>query len=249
MGMRNSAQSFQRMVQDVVGDMESVFCYLDDLLIFSKSPEHHMQVLEELFSKLEQAGLTLALSKCQFGVDSLEYLGYQVDSKGIVPVKKKVAALQNFPPPTKQKELLAFLGAFNYYRASLPKLEAAESFNPVRYSDAEARSPSQILDPLYKLATCKLSKKKGESFQDIWRGSQIIQESFEDAKILLSKAVTLNYPIPSAPLALSTDASKTHLGASLDQWVDGKWVPLAFWSKSLRPEQQRYSTYIPCHQA
>ena len=71
----------------------------------------------------------------------------------------------------------------------------------------------------------------------------VIQNAFADAKKLLSKAVTLNYPIPSAPLALSTDASKACLGASLDQWVDGKWTPLGFWSKSLQPQQQLYSTF------
>ena len=120
MGMRNSAQSFQRMVQGVIGNMHNVFYYLDDLLIFSKSVKHYLEILEELFSKLEQAGLTLALSKCQFGVDSLEYLGYKVSSSGLTPMKKKVEALLKFPLPTKQTELLAFLGALNFYRASLP---------------------------------------------------------------------------------------------------------------------------------
>ena len=58
---------------------------------------------------------------------------------------------------------------------------------------------------------------------------------------MLSKAITLNFPIPSAPLALSTDASKFCLGASLDQWVDGAWRLLGLWSKS--PQQQNYSTF------
>merc|ERR1712088_992398 len=93
--------------------MPNVFCYLDDLLIFSKSTKHHLEILKELFSKLENAGLTLALSKCQFGVSSLEYLGYKVDSSGLIPIK--------------QKELLAFLGALNYYRASLPRLKPEDS--------------------------------------------------------------------------------------------------------------------------
>ena len=71
-----------------------------------------------------------------------------------------------------------------------------------------------------------------------------IQNAFKDTKTLLTKAVTLNHPIPSALLSLSTDASKVSLGASLDQWVDCAWRPLGLWSRSLRPEQQRYSTYI-----
>ena len=240
MGMKNSAQSFQRMVQDVIGDMPNVFCYLDDLLIFSKSTKHHLEILKELFSKLENAGLTLALSKCQFGVSSLEYLGYKVDSSGLIPMKKKVDALQKFPPPSKQKELLAFLGALNYYRASLPRLKPEDSVD----KSMPERSPASVLDPLYKLATCNIKKQKGNYFSDIWNEHPHLHDAFEDAKTLLIKATTLEFPVPSAPLALSTDASKTCLGASLDQWVNGQWRCLGLWSKTLKPAQQRYSTYI-----
>ena len=63
------------------------------------------------------------------------------------------------------------------------------------------------------------------------------------SKALLEMVVTLNYPDPGEPLALSTDASKDSLGPSLDQWVNGSWVPLGFWSKSLRQEQRLYTTY------
>ena len=277
MGMQNSAQAWQRLIDSVIGDMENVYCYLDDLLIFSNTHEEHQQVLEELFKRLSSAGLALSLGKCQFGVQSLDYLGYRVDSSGLTPLKKKTEALRNFPRPNKQKELLGFLGALNYYRASLPYLEDSESFDPSSILPKESepnsgsseqifhqnppvesesgasstaarqvssRSPAQILDPLYKLATCKIQKGRGQTFSDIWDSSKVVQNSFEDAKILLAKAVTLNYPVPSAPLSLSTDASKTHLGATLDQWVDGHWRPLGYWSKSLRPEQQRYSTYL-----
>ena len=93
-------------------------------------------------------------------------------------------------------------------------------------------------------ASCFLVKTKGNAFLDVWKSSKKLQDSYQDAKTLLTKAVTLNFPDPTAPLALSTDASKFHLGASLDQYVNGHWVPLGFWSKSLKPEQQKYSTYI-----
>ena len=87
-----------------------------------------------------------------------------------------------------------------------------------------------------------MRKVKGE-FQKIWSTNPVLQEAFQDSKTLLQKAVRLNFPVPSAPLALSTDASQKHLGASLDQFVNGKWSPLGFWSKALQPHQQRYSTY------
>ena len=69
--------------------MKGVFCYLDDLLIFSKTQEEHLQILDELFSKLSKAGLSISLKKCQFGVSELEYLGFKVNKDGISPVKKK----------------------------------------------------------------------------------------------------------------------------------------------------------------
>ena len=84
MGLANSAQSFQRLVESVVGDMDNVFTYLDDLLVYTKSEEEHKVVLEELFTKLEKAGLTLALSKCAFGVRSVEYLGYNVNEPEVI---------------------------------------------------------------------------------------------------------------------------------------------------------------------
>ena len=79
-------------------------------------------------------------------------------------------------------------------------------------------SPAEVLDPLYKLATDPI--KKG-SFKTVWDHSKRVRVAFDDAKALLERAVTLNYPDPNAPLAISTDASKDSLGASLDQWVNG----------------------------
>ena len=56
MGMANSAQSFQRLVESVIGDMENCFVYLDDILVFTDSEEEHVKVLDELFSRLNKAG-------------------------------------------------------------------------------------------------------------------------------------------------------------------------------------------------
>ena len=156
MGMANSAQAFQRLADSVVSGIPGLFCYLDDLIIYSKSQQEHLQTLEKLFTRLSEAGLSIALSKCTFGVDSVEYLGYKVSSSGLAPLPKKIDALNKFPAPTKQKELLAYLGALNYYRASLPKLEPSDSCS----SQSISRTPAAVLDPLYKLATCQLPKTK-----------------------------------------------------------------------------------------
>ena len=235
MGLQNSGQSFQKLLDSVLAGMEGVFCYLDDILLYHKDKESHLKALEEVLKRLAGAGLSINLSKCEFGVKRLDYLGYTIDSAGLRPVEKKVEAISNFPIPTKQKQLLGFLGALNYYRSSLPSLE------PVDMPGAKKRTPAEVLDPLYKLATCDIPKKS--SFEEIWKNSKNIQESFENAKKLLQRAITLNYPRPDAPLAITTDASKVALGATLDQWVDGAWRPLNMWSKALNKAQQGYSTY------
>ena len=115
MGLRNSAQSFQRLLQDILGDMENIFFYLDDIFIYNKTQEEHLDTLEELFTRLETAGLSISLDKCVFGQPVIDFLGYTISSSGLKPIAKKVEALQNFPPPEKQKDLLGFLGALNYY--------------------------------------------------------------------------------------------------------------------------------------
>ena len=101
MGLQNAAQSFQRLLQDVVGKMDGIFIYLDDLLIYHKNKKDHLATLEELFRRLSSAGLTISTSKCVFGQKSIEYLGYNINSSGISPIPRKIAAIHNFPPPQK----------------------------------------------------------------------------------------------------------------------------------------------------
>ena len=67
MGLRNSAQSFQRLMNHVLGDMENVFCYMDDLLIYSKDEASHIKTIEEVFRRLQENGLAISEKKCIFG--------------------------------------------------------------------------------------------------------------------------------------------------------------------------------------
>ena len=131
-----------------------------------------------------------------------------------------------FPPPQKQKHLLGFLGALNYYRRSLPHLNK--------------KSPAQVLQPLYEAATTKLQRA---SFIQHWTQHNL-EESFNEAKQLLTKAVELAHPDPTAPLSLTTDASKTAIGGVLEQYAEGTWQPLGFWSKSLKPDKQAWTTFL-----
>ena len=95
----------------VLGDMDNVFCYMDDLLVYSKTEAEHLKTIEEIFRRLQEAGLAISPKKCIFGVKSLEFVGYVVDKKGITPLPRKIQAITKFPTPTIQKCLLGFLYA------------------------------------------------------------------------------------------------------------------------------------------
>jgi hypothetical protein len=70
-----------------------------------------------------------------------------------------------------------------------------------------------------------------------------MQAAFTQVKQLLCSATCLAHPNPSAPVSLATDASETHVGAVLQQWEEGAWRPLAFYSKKLDKAQAKYSAF------
>ena len=224
MGLRNAAQSFQRMMAAVLDGLPGVFCYLDDILVFSRSEKEHLATIDDLFSRLADAGLTISLKKCQFGREKINFLGYEVDGQSIKPLPKKIEAISKFPAPSRPKDLLGFLGAVNFYRRCLPNIAG--------------KTPAQILKPLYFIAT-KVPPRKFKSF---WNDNNL-ETDFQAAKKLLEAATALVHPDPSAPLALVCDASKSAIGGCLQQYSAGKWEPLGFWSRKLKSNESNWSTF------
>ena len=115
-GLKNSAQTFQRLMDGVTGQLSGVFSYIDDLLVASSTEEQHEHDLKQLFSALRRFGLVLNSSKCVFGVDSIEFLGHSVSAQGIRPLVSKVEAVRRFERPRTIKSLQRFLGMANFYR-------------------------------------------------------------------------------------------------------------------------------------
>ena len=70
-----------------------------------------------------------------------------------------------------------------------------------------------------------------------------MDKPFQEAKQLLVKACQLTLPDPAAPLAITTDASKYAVGAVLEQFSDGAWRPLGFWSRHLKPDKMCWTTF------
>ena len=229
-GLTNGPSSWQKYIDGILSGIEDQFCYLDDILVASADVESHLSTLSKIFDRLQENGLTLSLDKCVFGQPTVEYLGYQVSSSGICPLKKKVDAISKIPAPTTQKLLLQFLGALNYFRSSLSGLTKEGNYH----------NAANLLQPLYSAATTPIPPTK---FKEVWSNSPCLQQAFLDAKELLVQAAELAHPDPSLPLALMTDASQHSVGAVLMQRsTTGKWFPLGYMSRHLPIDKVQWST-------
>ena len=217
-GLRNAAQTFQRFIDEVIRDLPFVYAYIDDLLIASTTAEEHDRHLRALFARLSQYGIIINPAKCVFGVSTLTFLGHVVDENGLRPLPDRVEAILNLPPPTSLRKLRELLGLINFYRRFIPRC-------------------ADILQPLTDLLAGK--KKKNEPINL----SDTELTAFNEIKSALSRATLLRHPRTDVPLSLHTDASDVGVGAVLQQFVNGEWKPISFFSKRLRGAETRYSTF------
>lgn len=107
-------------MDEILGDIPRVFVYIDDILIASADMEQHLKDLDIVFKTLSANGMVIQRHKCVLGKSNLEFLGYQVDTTGISPLKDRVKAIEETTPPTSIKELHRFLGMIGYYRRFIP---------------------------------------------------------------------------------------------------------------------------------
>ena len=214
-GLKNAGQDFQRLMDEILGDIPRVFVYIDDILVASETKEQHLADLDIVFKTLAANGMVVQRPKCVLGKSSLEFLGYQVDTTGISPLKNRVSAIEQTTPPTSIKELQRFLGMIGYYRRFIPNA-ATHLFH--------------LFNAL-----------KGKPKTLVW--TEECRKSFEATKTALAEATLLHHPRPGAKLALTTDASNQAIGGVLEQFGDKGWEPLAFWSAKLEPNQMQWPPY------
>ena len=90
-------------MDEVLRGLSFAYCYLDDILIASRSEKEHWQHLRQVLARLRDYGLTLNVDKCQFGVGELKFLGHWVTAEGIKPSEEKVQAILDYLRPTSLK--------------------------------------------------------------------------------------------------------------------------------------------------
>ena len=104
-GVASASAIFQSKIEQVLQDIPMVVCRVDAILVSGKNDQDHLKNLNEVLTRLKQAGLRLKMEKCKFMKPSLEYLGYRVDMHGLHAIEKKVEAIKNAPAPENQQQL------------------------------------------------------------------------------------------------------------------------------------------------
>lgn len=217
-GLRNAAQTFQRFIDETLRGL-NCYAYLDDILVASADPQSHLADLEAVFCRLNEKGLVLNADKCVFGVEQITFLGCLLNKEGVKPLPEKVEVLKNYEKPVTVRALRRFLAMVNFYRRFIPR--AAE-----------------LQLKLYDLIK---SRRKNDSTPIQWSGETI--EAFEECKQSIVNAALLAHPHPTGEILLDVDASDKGIGAVLQQKVNNRIVPLAFFSRRLTAPESRYSVY------
>ncbi|MEL7328148.1 MAG: RNase H-like domain-containing protein [Pseudomonadota bacterium] len=214
-GLCNAGASYQRMMDIALSGLPSdrILAYMDDIVVFNKTFQEHLQSLEQIFCRLRSSGISLKLSKCIFASEKVDFLGYTLAREGIKPQTRLTEAVKQYQRPSTKKELKGFLGLAGFYRSFIPNF-------------------SDISHPLNQLTS--------EHAKFEW--SAECEAAFVTLKNQLSSDPVLKFPNFGQQFIVEADASNYAVGGVLSQFgSDGQIHPIAYFSTALQKSQQNWS--------
>ena len=225
-GLVNAPATYQRLMEDCFDGLNLNICfiYLDDLIIFSKSYDEHVDRLRQVFDRIRTEGLKLSPSKCHFFKSKVKYVGHIVSKEGLQPDPVKIEKVLNWPRPTSPEEIRKFLGFIGYYRKFIKDF-------------------AKISRPLNDLMPPSHQPKKRKKSTTEWNWTSQHEDSFNLLKTAVSSPPVLGFPNFDEPFELHTDACGSGLGAVLYQHQEGANRVISYASRSLSRAEKNYPAH------
>jgi hypothetical protein len=210
-GIKPAASIFQSAMDKILSGLENVQAYIDDVLMWGKTPQSLYETMKQVFERLKKFNVKVNLEKCQFVVEEVKYLGHILCREGIKPNNEKLRAIVKAPTPQNVTQLKSFLGMVMFYSKFLKNLNA-------------------ILAPMYKLL------KKGEKFT--W--SEDCEKAFALCKKELCGKHLLAHYDSRKPIIITCDASDDGISGILSHRINGEEKPVFFVSRTLTKAEKKY---------
>ena len=212
-GLTDMPAAFQKVMDYTLVGLQNTYCFLDDFIVVSRdSKEDHLKIVYKCLKKLGEGNIRKNLPKCHFAKTEIEWLGHKFSQSGIAPFESKTAAIASLSAPNNLKQLRLFLGSVQYLGKFIPNL-------------------SQLCHPLRPLL------KKNTKF--VWNTEH--DTRFQASKNKVANATENTHYNPHLEPRIKCDASRAGLGAALEQRSPTGWHTVAFASRFLNSNEERYS--------
>ena len=210
-GIHSASEIFQQTIADIIETCEGARNSQDDIIVWGSTKEELQTRTRNVLLKIRESQLKLNKLKCTTNVTEITFLGHKLSGDGLRPDPEKVQAISDMPEPQSKADLQRFLGMVAYLSKFIPHL-----------SD-ETLALRQLI-----------------SKNTLWQFDQGHSKQFNHLKEIISNNILLKFFDPKLPTKVTCDSSKTGLGATLKQQIEGTWHPIAFKSRPTTPAEKNY---------
>ena len=212
-GLTDMPAEFQKAIDKTLYNLKNTFSFLDDIIIVTGGGlENHKKHLFNCLNRLNNENLAVNLDKCHFAKNKITWLGHEITEKGLKPVISKTQAIINLKPPTTHRQLKSFLGSVHHLTKFIPNLATlCRGFRDLLQKDTKY----------------------------VWTDNH--QSDFETIKNNIKNLTENNHYDTKRNTRVKTDASRSGLGAVLEQETCNGCETISYASRFLNKAEEKYS--------